>query len=77
MPEPTSREEHLQWAKDRALAYVDRGDLVNAWASFSSDMGKHEGTRDAPIGVVMVADVLPAIQRNDARRVRRAIEGFN
>ena len=38
------RAEHLQWCKDRALEYVDAGDLDNAFSSFQSDMTKHEGT---------------------------------
>lgn len=41
-----NREEHLKWAKDRALEYVEKGDLKNAWASMVSDLGKHEETED-------------------------------
>lgn len=37
-------EEHLRWAKDRARAYVDRGDVVNALASIASDCLKHDDT---------------------------------
>jgi hypothetical protein len=29
-----SRSEHLQWCKDRALEYLERGDVTNAFASF-------------------------------------------
>lgn len=36
-------EEHLRWALTRALEYVDRGDLLNAMASFSSDLNQYEG----------------------------------
>lgn len=39
-----NREEHLQWCKDRANAYVDQGDLSNAFGSFQSDMSKHPET---------------------------------
>jgi len=39
-----NRQEHLQWSKDRAMQYVNSGDLKNAFASFMSDMGKHEET---------------------------------
>lgn len=41
-----NRSEHLQWCKDRALEYVNTGDLKNAFASFQSDMTKHEETND-------------------------------
>lgn len=35
-----TRDEHLQWAKDRALEYLPN-DLASATASFVSDLGKH------------------------------------
>ncbi len=71
----TTRAEHLAWCKQRALEYVDLGDLTNAVSSMVSDMGKHPGTEascQAPlamIGMVNAAD-------GDARRVREWIEGF-
>ena len=39
-----TRGEHLQWCKDRAMEYVNAGDLSQAFASFSSDMSKHSET---------------------------------
>lgn len=39
-----NRAEHLQWCKDRALEYVENDDTNQAFASFMSDMGKHEET---------------------------------
>jgi hypothetical protein len=39
------RAEHLQWAKNRALEEVKRGDLQEAFASFISDLGKHTETQ--------------------------------
>ncbi|WP_201980401.1 hypothetical protein [Hymenobacter rubidus] len=39
-----TRSEHLQWAKGRALEYLDAGNLTDAWASFVSDLGKHPET---------------------------------
>lgn len=39
-----TRQEHLEWCKQRALEYVDKGDNKNAFASFQSDMGKHPDT---------------------------------
>jgi len=32
-----TREEHLRWAKDRALEYADKGDVANAIASLRSE----------------------------------------
>jgi hypothetical protein len=35
------RDEHLEWAKKRALEYVDAGDPRQGFTSMLSDMGKH------------------------------------
>jgi hypothetical protein len=43
-----TREEHLAWAKARALEYVDAGDCVNAMGSLISDLGKHEELSQHP-----------------------------
>jgi hypothetical protein len=42
-----NRDEHMAWAKQRALAYVDSGDTQGAFASFLSDLGKHDETQEA------------------------------
>lgn len=51
--------EHLDWCVERAMAYADRGDWVNAWASFASDVNKHDGTRHigshALLGMAMLS----------------------
>ena len=39
-----TRSEHLQWCKDRAMAYVNDDDNNQAFASFMSDMRKHDET---------------------------------
>lgn len=44
-----NRAEHLAWAKQRALEYLDAGDLGNAIASMVSDLGKHPETRSVPL----------------------------
>lgn len=36
-----TRDEHLAWAKARALEYLDAGDLKNAVISMLSDLRKH------------------------------------
>ena len=40
-----TRAEHLQWCKDRALEYVDAGQLSQALASLISDLNKHPETQ--------------------------------
>ena len=41
-----TRQEHLAWCKQRALEYVDNGDLTNAYASMASDLRKHPETEN-------------------------------
>ncbi|MBD2503143.1 hypothetical protein [Anabaena azotica] len=36
-----NREEHLAWAKSRALYYLNEGNIDMAVISFTSDMRKH------------------------------------
>lgn len=76
-----SRAEHLAWCKQRALDYVNRGELVNALASFTSDMDKHPDTAETmhseAISMLAAVEAVPAVMANDAARLRRFIEGFN
>jgi hypothetical protein len=41
-----TRQEHLDWAKKRALEYCDRGELQHALDSLIADLGKHPETDD-------------------------------
>ena len=71
-----TRDEHMTWCKQRALEYVDRGDLTNAYASMASDLGKHDETRNhaaIPIGMqlMMTGDL------STPDKMREFIEGFN
>lgn len=71
-----TRAEHVAWCKQRALEYVDSGDLTEALASMCSDLGKHLGTRSLQqlaLGLSMSA----LEERNDPVKMRKFIEGFN
>lgn len=39
-----TRADHLQWCKDRAIQYINAGELSQAFASMSSDITKHPET---------------------------------
>lgn len=57
--ETTSRKEHLEFCKQRAFEYIEKGDLTQAWGSFMSDMAKHEETRNHPFldtAVLLISD---------------------
>ena len=70
-----TRQEHLQWCKDRALEYLDKGDLVNAIASILSDLSKHDETRG--IGEKLGQLGMLYVMNHDNAGARRFIEGFN
>lgn len=72
----STRAEHLQWCKDRALEYVDRGGLMNAFVSMISDLGKHEETCNHP-AIRLGTDLYLAGHLSGADKMRKFIEGFN
>ena len=71
-----NRAEHLQWCKDRALEYVDRGDMSQAMASMRSDLQKHPDTADHP-GMELMMMLAMSGHMSEPAEVRRFIEGFN
>ena len=82
------RAAHLQWCKDRALAYLDQGEVRNAYTSFLSDAGNKtwmsvEGeqppifnAREGTGAVLMQLGALHAVN-HDAVQMRYWVEGFN
>lgn len=71
-----TRAEHLAWCKQRALEYLDEGDLQSAFVSMLSDMRKHEETAAVMQGPLSMIGMM-AIQSGDTEEMRRFIEGFN
>jgi hypothetical protein len=71
-----TREEHLQWAKNRALEYVERGDLNEAFASMLSDLGKHQELVPHS-GKRLMVMLKAGGHLNSAREMREFINGFN
>lgn len=72
-----TREEHLEWAKKRALEYLDAHDPAQAFTSMMSDLRKHPELANH-VGVSMGVGfmMLPGWITNP-REVRRWIVGFN
>lgn len=69
-----TRDEHLAWAKTRALEYLDAGDLNEAYTSMASDLTKHPELKGieqkmSPVGLTYLIN-------RDAQQLRRWIEGF-
>jgi hypothetical protein len=72
----TTRAEHLAWCKQRALEYVDAGDLQGAFASMASDMNKHPETARSDVHVLGMG-LLMGGHLSTPGDMRRWIEGFN
>jgi hypothetical protein len=68
-----TRDEHLAWAKQRALEYLDAGDLSSAVASMGSDLKKH---RELGANEHLLYLGMMRVMEGDARGVRDWIEGF-
>jgi hypothetical protein len=68
------RAEHIAWCKQRALEYLDQGDVTNAIASMCSDLAQRPDTT-APVPMLQVG-LLYAIDE-DCDAARRWINGFN
>lgn len=76
MTTTTTRAEHLQWCKDRALAYVQTGNLTEAFSSLASDLGKHPGTENhaaMQLGMMM----LMGGRQSTPRQMEHFINGCN
>ncbi len=72
----TSRADHLAWCKERALEYVDAGDLNQAFASMCSDFRKHPETEKHP-GIMLGVAMLMEGHLNTPEKMQHFIEGFN
>ena len=71
-----TREEHITWCKERALEYVDAGDVHNAWVSLVSDLNKHpetEGHQGIELGLMMLASG----NLSTPSEMQKFIVGFN
>ena len=68
-----TREEHLEWCKQRAREYLDAGDLHNAVTSMGSDLDRHP---ELGINAYLLMAGGLAAQQGDREAVRRWIEGF-
>ena len=71
-----TRSEHLARCKQRALRYVDEGDVTEAFNSMGSDLQKHPETANHS-GVMIGIMMLMACELKKPDEMRRFIEGFN
>jgi len=71
-----NRTEHLEWCKERALQYLNSGDINNAVTSMLSDLRKHPQT-ETHCGIQMGTMMMMAGLLKTENDVRKFIEGFN
>lgn len=71
-----NRSEHVEWCKKRALQYVDAGDVNGAFLSMTSDLRKHEETREH-IGIDLGMIQMLSGNLSSPEKMRHFIEGFN
>lgn len=69
-----TKEEHLQWAKDRANEYCDADKVSSAITSFISDLGKHEELKDHVV-ITLIGGMLIRGKLNTASEVKEFING--
>jgi hypothetical protein len=73
-----TRAQHLEFCKQRALEYVERGELLNAVTSMMSDLKKHPDTEDTGTALSMLGLMAAQqAQAGDREAVVRYIKGFN
>jgi len=72
----TTREDHLKWCKQRALQYLECGNITNAWASIASDLQKHSETAGHS-GLMLGTMQMMAGGLSSVPEMKKFIEGFN
>ena len=68
-----TKQEHLNWCKQRAFEYLDLNDPTNAIASFMSDLAKHKETINHP----RVPSLRSIMESTDIEAIRKCINEFD
>jgi hypothetical protein len=71
-----NKAEYLQWCKNRALGYLDKGDVKNALASMMSDLRKSKKTEDH-LGIIHGLHLALGSEPPTIEEARKFIEGFS
>ena len=71
-----TRKEHLEWCKERANEFLDRGDVVNGITSMLCDLNKHEETQLDGASALSGLALMYAMN-NDLIGAKHFVEGFN
>ena len=71
-----NREEHVEWCKQRAIEYLEVGDVMQAFTSMGSDLDKHPDTKDHP-GVQIGLQLMMIGNLSSVADMRHFIDGFH
>ena len=71
-----TRSKHVAWCKERALEYVDMGDLKNAYGSMAPDLTKHTEIENHA-GIELGMALMMNGNLSTESEMRKFIEGFN
>jgi len=72
-----TREQHLQWCKDRALEYIHAGDIANGLTSMLSDIRKHPDTDSPAMASLCMMTTIMAGRIKTTEEAEKFINGFN
>lgn len=72
-----NREEHLQWCKQRAMAYVEAGDFSGAVTSMLSDLRSHPETEASGRGACAQLGMMELMRGPTRESITRFIWGFS
>lgn len=70
------RNAHLQWCKNRAIKYINSGNMNKVFTSMLSDLEKHENTCDHP-GIDLGMRLIIAGKLQEEKDMKKFIDGFN
>jgi hypothetical protein len=70
-----TRDEHLAWAKGRALAYLPH-EPQTAFTSMCSDLGKHDAFNTPAAQAVMLIGMVLVINKPTGDQMRQWIEDW-
>ncbi len=71
-----NRTEHINWCKERSMEYISNNDISNAYASFVSDMNKHQETSNHS-ALDMGMMLMLSGNLNTKQEMQKFIEDFN
>jgi len=70
------RNEHLKWAKDRAIKHLEIDEVMHAWMSFLSDMRKHDELKDH-VALELGTMLMMSGGMDSKKECEKFINGFN